>query len=137
MVKCKKVHISNVNTLYFIAHFLRVKNPRCLELIKYENHPENVIKCIVKNNGASRIRGRSYIAAEHTLVLPCFCFVFLFCDSNSIRQTLLKQIKGPFVVELHTSHLSLSHHRIHVAKQPCSQSVAANVLQHTIFKHTQ
>lgn len=120
-------------------------NPHCLQLIKYEKSSRKWNQTHSgKIYGASHIREEPVCrATEHTLVLPCFLFSFFFfkfCDSNSIRQTFLqqsKQIKGPLVVEPHTSHLSLSHHRIHVTKHPCRQSGAANVLQHTIFKHTQ
>lgn len=64
------------------------------------------------------------IAAEHTLVLRRFLSSFFSpsCDGNLIRQTFLKQskqIKGSLVVQLHTSHLSLSHYRSHVTKHPC------------------
>lgn len=64
------------------------------------------------------------IAAEHTLVLRRFLSSFFFssCDDNLIRQTFLKeskQIKGSLVVQLHTSHLSLSHYRSHVTKHSC------------------
>lgn len=83
---------------------------------------------------------RTHISVTLLPVFPfSFFFLVFFCDSNSIRQTFLKQseqIKGSLAAELHTSHLSLSRHRIHVTKHPRSQGAAANVLQHTIFKHT-